>query len=200
MDLEDSELFGSLMNSLGGGDPYSKEMDEYGNVKDLFKNTFNPYMNAGKTLQPELINQFSHMMNNPGMMLQKLGENYKQSPGYSFSLNQGLDAANRASASHGMNGTPANQLQLQQIGQHLASQDYNDYLNHALGIFNSGTGGLMNMENQGFHGAEDYATGMGQYYNTMAQLKAAQAQQEAQKKAADGGLFGGIGYDIGSLL
>lgn len=187
---------GGMFGGLFGGNPYKKEMETMGNIPNIFKDAFSPYMAEGKNDLGTLHNQFMSMMNDPGQLLARIGAGYKQSPGYQFQVNQGLAAANRAMAPTGMGGTAANQVQLQQLGQHLADQDYGNYMNRALGMFQGGLGGLGNLENQGFQAAGDYAGGMGNYYRMMADLS---GQQQQNKNSWLSGLGSLGGAALGAL-
>lgn len=203
MDWEALELGSGLGGALGGmfgGNPYKKEMEQMGNIPDVFKNALGPYMSEGKNLLGPLTNQFNQMMNDPGSILSRIGAGYKQSPGYQFQVNQGLAAANRALAPTGMGGTAANQVQLQQLGQHLADQDYGNYMNRALGMFQGGLGGLGGLERQGYGAAEDYAGGMGNYYRMMAELAGQQQQNKNSQLSGLGSLFGGAAGALASLF
>jgi len=61
---------------------------------------------------------------------------YKQSPGYDWLRQQGIDAANRRAAATGMSGTGANQKDIIQYSQGLALQDYQGYLGRLEALMN----------------------------------------------------------------
>lgn len=199
MDFEGAELgsgLGSMFSSLFGGDPYKKEMNQLSNLPGLFQNSYGPYMDMGKNLSPSLQQQFMSMMQNPGNILQNLGHGYQQSPGYQFQLNQGIDSANRAGAANGTYGTTGNQVNLMHLGQNMANQDYNQYMQNALSMYNGGLTGLGHLEDQGYNATENYTGDMGNYYKMMAQLS---GQQQQNKNGFWSGLGSAVGAGVGLL-
>lgn len=183
---------GSMFGSMFGSNPYKSAMGQLSNVPGMFQNSFGPYMSEGKNLLPLLSQQFMGLMNNPSAVLQRLGQGYQQSPGYQFQLNQGIDAANRGAAANGMYGTPANQVSLEKLGQNLANQDFNQYLGNSMNLYGRGLSGLGGLENQGYDAASTYAGGMGNYFNTLAQLSGESAQYNNQQDSGLGSLLGGV--------
>ena len=95
---------------------------------------FKPYIDQGNAVNPILKNQYNSMTANPGNFLTTLSQGYKESPGYQFKLHQALSAANNAAAAGGMLGSAAHQFENEQIGEGLASQDYEGWLNHILSL------------------------------------------------------------------
>jgi len=72
-------------------------------------------------------------------------DNYKNSAGYQFQLQQGMDAINGNAAAKGMLSSGATAKALAGYGQNLASTYYNNYLDRLLGVGNQGlqAGGLV---------------------------------------------------------
>lgn len=183
---------GGLIGGFFNKDPYKKEEAEIGNIPGLLSSSYSPYMSEGKQDLGTLHNQFMSMLQNPDQVLNRLGSGYTQSPGYNFQLNQGLDAANRANAAGGSLGSVGNQVQLQKLGQNEANQDYGQYMNRAMGMYQGGLGGLGHLEDQGYNATNQYTSGMGNYYDTMAQLAGARAQRQNQRETSMGAGIGGL--------
>lgn len=121
------------------------------------------YNNMGQKAGNSLYPQLNNMVNNPSGVMNNIGSTFQQSPGYQWQVNQSLGAANRAAAAGGMAGSMAEQQNIADTTGQLANQDYYNYLNHGLGVYNQGIQGLQNMYGTGVGTAEDQ-------YNTGAQV------------------------------
>lgn len=159
------------------------------------------YMNNGVQAGQMLMPQYNSLVNNPALMMNKIGSTFQQSPGYNWQVNQALGAANRAAAAGGMAGSPAEQQQIAGVTNQLANQDYYNYLNHALNLFGTGLSGLSNMYGQGMGVGENiYNTGYGaagdEASALMSQANLAYAGQQNQNQSMMGGmgsLLSGLG-------
>lgn len=144
-------VFGDIGNFLWGGNDAANQAGSYYNqIPDILKQYLKPYVDRGNSVFPQLQGQYDQLLNHPGDLLNKLGQGYQQSPGYQFQLNQALSAGNRASAAKGMLGSPMQQQQAQQTASQFANQDFNNYLSHALGLYDQGLMGKQNIYNMGF--------------------------------------------------
>jgi hypothetical protein len=159
----------SIMNMFGGGkDPYKAGKKYYDQIPGTIKPYFDPYINAGRDamgkLQGEygsliggrgdLQGQYNNLMNDPNGFLNKIGGGYQKSPGFDWQMNQGMNAANNAAASGGMAGSPQHQQQAATMATGLANQDYYNYLNHALGMYNTGLQGNAGLYGTGLQGLQ----------------------------------------------
>lgn len=156
-----------------------------------------PYVGAGNRAIPRLENQYKGLLTNPGQRLNEIGGGYQQSPGFKFALNQALTAAGNRAASGGMAGSPQHQYQNMEIATGLGNQDYNNWIQNALGLYHEGLGGEQNMFNTGA------ATSMG-VGQDLASVLAHQAQlaYEGQnsENQHEGGTWGSIAGGIGAAL
>ncbi|HEY2567194.1 MAG TPA: hypothetical protein VGH95_05785 [Candidatus Aquirickettsiella sp.] len=144
-------VFGDIGNFLwGGNDGANQAGSYYQQIPDILKQYLKPYADRGNAVYPQLQGQYDQLLNNPGDLLNKLGQGYHESPGYQFQLNQALNAGNRAAAAKGMLGSPMQQQQTQQTASQFANQDFNNYLSHALGLYGQGLTGKQNIYNMGF--------------------------------------------------
>ena len=141
---------GGLVGKLFGGNNAGDAANQYySQIPDILKQYLGPYADRGNAIYPQLQGHYDQLLNDPGALLNKLGQGYQQSPGYQFQLNQSLNAGNRASAAKGMLGSPMQQQQAQQTAGQLANQDFNQYLSGALGLYGKGLSGEQGIYNTG---------------------------------------------------
>lgn len=209
--------FGGAAAGIGAGiagmfqkNPADSAMQYYNQIPGMMGNIYQPYMNnantafgnlnqymnngvnAGHTLSQQL----NMMATNPSAVMNQMGSSFHQSPGYQWNVNQALSAANRAAAAGGMAGSPAEQYSLAQNVTGMANQDYYNYLNHSMNMFQNGLSGLQSMYNTGANvGNNIYETGAqmaNEYGENMAQAmmnqgNLAYAGQINQNQAQQGG-------------
>lgn len=65
-------------------------------------------------------------------------QNFRQDPGYQFALNEGLNAATASQAAHGIFNSGGTLKALQERGQGLADQGYNNYLGRLQQLMTTG--------------------------------------------------------------
>ncbi len=141
---------GGLLGGLFGGNNAGDAASQYYNqIPDVLKQYLKPYADRGNAIYPQLQGQYDQLLHDPSGLLNHLGQGYQQSPGYQFQVNQAENAANRASASKGMLGSPMQQQQIAGTVNQLANQDFNQYLSHALGLYGQGLSGEQNIYNTG---------------------------------------------------
>ena len=161
---------GSLIGQLNWKNPVNSAMPYYNQIPDILKQYLSPYTNAGQGMIPILQGQYSQLTGNPGQMLNSIGQNFQQSPGYQFQVQQALKAANQASAAGGLAGSPQEQQQIAGVVNNLANQDYYNWLNGALGLYGQGLQGEQNMFGIGANAANNLASGLGQAEASMGNL------------------------------
>ena len=150
----------------GGADQYMSQ------IPDILKKYFAPY---------------EGLVQDPTQKLSQIGAGYKQSPGYQFALNQALKGVGQASAAGGMAGSPQQQQQAAATAQGLASQDYGQYMQRALGLYGTGLAGQRGL-------GEDLASSL------MSRAQLAQLQQEEaarQQEQSKSNIWGALGSAAG---
>lgn len=198
-----SELFS------GGKDP-SKEANKYlQQVPGAVSPYYTPYIQQGQNANNILQGQYGQLINDPNALFAKFGQGYQQSPGYQFKLNQALQSGTNAAAAGGMAGSPAHQQQNMQLANDIASQDYNDYINHILGLYGLGLQGEQGLGEQGFKASLGYGDILGTNLANQANLAyEGRAAQNANKSnlwnniISTGATIGGtvLGGPIGGAL
>jgi len=216
-----SALGGGLIPGMFGGSGWKNPADsasEYMNqIPGELDTYLSPYINAGQQALPGLQDQYGQLMKDPGARMNQIGQSYHQSPGFQFAMQQALQGAGHAAAAGGMAGSPQHEQQNMTLATNLANQDYNQYLQNALGMYGTGLQGQQGLYDTGAKAGMS----MGE---DMASVLAAQAQNEYQRQAAEnqhnsgflgnllglggaaiGGIFGGptgamAGYGIGNRV
>lgn len=155
---------------------------------------YQPYMDAGSSVLPGLESQYGQLMQDPSQRLGEIGAGYTQSPGYQQALQQALGAGLSGSAAGGMLGTPASQQTQGDIAGQLSSQDYQNYMNNALGLYQSGLQGGMGLGQMGQQASTQYGNILGS--NLVQQGGYAAAGTAGLDKllgSAAGNIFGALG-------
>lgn len=186
-----------LSGLFGGKNPANAAMPYLNQIPGQTSPYMQPYFEAGKNSLPHLQEQYGGLTNDPGSMMNKFGESYKQSPGLNFAIQQAMQGGNHAAAAGGMAGSPEHEQQNMQMANDMASQDYNNWMKNALGMYGQGLEGEQKMAGMGQQSGQDLASMIA---NTLQQKAgygyAGQAAQNQQKS----GLFGNIASAAGTAL
>jgi hypothetical protein len=151
---------------------------------------YQPYMEAGKGALSDLQNQNKGLLS--GETQNQLGANYKESPGYQFKLKQAMQAQGNAAARGGYLGTPMDQQNAAEIGNGLASDDYDKYMQNQMGLYGLGYGGEQGLNTQGFEAnkgmADTWGNALSQQgaYGFMGQQGQNQAKQSGMSNLLSG--------------
>ena len=188
-------LFGGNKNPYEAGNPY------YEQILNQLPGYFEPWMGAGRAALPTLQQQYGQLLNDPSALYNKFGQGYKTSPGYQWRQEQGQGAALNAAAAGGMAGTPQHQQQAAEISEHIADQDFNNYLQSILGMYGMGLQGMGGLSQQGLFGS----MGLGQDIASVLarQAEAAIRGRETEQKSGQmdwGNILGGIASIAGMFL
>lgn len=186
-----SELF------HGGKNPANAAMPFYNQIPGQVKGYYDPYINAGQNALPGLQNQYNDLLNNPGGKLNDIGQNYQQSPGFKFAMEQALQGAGHAAAAGGMAGSPQHSQQAMQLANNIANQDYYNWLGQATGMYNQGLSGQQNMSNQGLAAGGSMADQIAQMLAQQGNLAYQGQQQQNQNKSDLWGNLGALGGAVG---
>lgn len=196
----------SSLGTLGAGlgnlfsdwqNPADSAMGYYNQIPGQLNQYLSPYINAGQQMLPGLQSQYGMLMNDPSARLNQIGAGYQQSPGLQFSINQGLQGAGHAAAAGGMAGSPQHEQNNMSVATGLANQDYNQYMQNALGLYNTGLSGAQGIYNTGATAGNNMAEDMSQAL--MSQGNMAYAGQNAANQHS-GGTWGSILGGLGSMF
>ena len=184
------QALGAIGSYMNWRNPADVGMGYLGQIPETIKPYLEPYMQAGQWALPRMEQQYGQLMQDPGAVMSRIGAGYQQSPGYQFNVDQATKAAHRAAAAGGMLGSPQEQQQLAGTVSGLANQDYYNYLNKAMGLYQSGLGGAAGLGQMGQRAGSEMATDLAQAL--MSQASMGYAGQQAANQAS-GGLWGALG-------
>lgn len=183
-----------------GPNPADKANQYLGKIPDAVGQYYNPYIQQGNNAYNGLNNQYGQMMNDPGGFVNKVGQGYQQSPGFQFALQQALQGANHASAAGGMAGSPQAMQQNMGIATGMANQDYNQWLQNALGQHQQGLEGEQSFYNTGAQAGMGMGDAVGNSLSQQAQYGyAGQAAQNAANAQMWNNFMKGAGGVAGGM-
>lgn len=185
-----------LFNMFGAQDPSAAANPYLSGIEGGMNKYLSPYMDAGKSAMGTLMGQYGGLVNDPGAMMNKIGAGFQQSPGFQFQTQQAGDAANRASAAGGMLGSPMQQQNIASTVNGLAQQDYGNYMNRGMSMYNQGLSGLSHVGDMGLQGAGMMSQGLLQQLLAQAQNAYAGAANSNQSM---GGGIGSLASGIAGL-
>lgn len=188
---------GGLLGSLFTSNPADAANPYLNQLPSAVGHYMEPYSQAGSAMLNPLQQQYGQLTSNPGGMMNQIGSNFHQSPGFQFALNQALTGANRAAAAGGLAGSPSNQLQNMQTATQMGNQDYYNWLGNALGMYGQGLHGMQGMAGLGMQGATNMSNVIA---NQLAQQAAMAYQQQAQQNQGIMSGFGALGSLVGGFL
>lgn len=172
---------GGLAGLFGGNDdPTEKSRKILEQIPEKLRPYFQKYFETGQNQLPQLSDLYGGLLKDPGGTLNRIGAGYKQSPGFKWTLDQGEQAINNASAAGGMAGTNAHGQNAGQLAENLANQDYQDYLSKALGLFGTGASGSMDLAKMGQTAGSEYGLSLGANQQSLANLDYEQGAQGNQ--------------------
>lgn len=194
--------------------PDDQASQDLSQIPSQIQPVYQPYMTAGNQSLTALSNQiasllgggqqlqgaYGSMISNPGGYVNSIGQNYQQSPGYQYQVDQGEQAVGNAAASGGYVGSPQEQQYMANTTEGIANQDFNNYLDHTMKIlqmginggqsmYNTGFGGLQDVSHLGYSAANEYAQAIAQSLMQQANLSFASTVNQNQHNM---GMLGGL--------
>jgi hypothetical protein len=191
----------AAMGAIGGGvaglvnDPNKAAMGYAEQLPGTVTPYYQPYIDTGLNAMGTLEEQFMQLINNPQAIQQMLASGFETSPGYEFSMQQGMNASNNAASAGGMLGSPAHTYNSQQTAQGIADQDFENYMNQMMGLYGTGISGMQGLNQIGYQASNSLASLLGQNLMNMAGLAGQSAQgQNSAIGSVVGGVTGALGF------
>lgn len=190
---------GFLSKLFGGGNknPADAAMPYLNQISGQANQYLDPYIQSGKGAIPGLQEQYSQLLSDPGALLNRLGGVYQQAPGLQFAIQQALQGAGHAAGAGGMAGSPQHEQQNMGLASNLASQDYNNWIGNALGLYGAGLQGQQGLYSGGLQAGNSMADMIAQQLAQQANM-AFRGQQE--KNSQNNSFLGGLGKLGGAAL
>lgn len=131
-----SGMQNALLQAIASGQAQGALNTNYGNAKGEYAtNYYDPYSQAGTGA----LGMYQNALGLNGAQGNQTAQNaFKVGPSYQFAMDQGIQALDRSAAGRGMYGSGNNAIALQQYGQGLANQEYNNWLSGLSGLSNTG--------------------------------------------------------------
>lgn len=180
---------GGIFDYMNYQNPANSAMPYMNQIGPMMQGYMSPYINAGMGELPNLQKQYGQLTNNPGQVINQMGQGFQQSPGYQFQTNQAMGAANRAASAGGMLGSPMAQQNMAGTVNGMANQDYYNWMNHAMGAYGMGLQGEQGLYNTGYQASDSLSQSLAQALMGQANLGYAGAQNQNQNQ---GGAIGAI--------
>jgi hypothetical protein len=190
----------SWFDSLFGGknsNPANAAMPYLNQIPGLTNQFSLPFFQAGAGSLPGLQEQYGKLINDPSKRLNEIGAGYKESPGLNFAIQKALNSTNAQQNAQGMGGSPQNREYDTELATNYANQDYNNYLQQALGLYGGGLQGEAGLANMGQQSGQHMADTIAQLLSQQGNL-AFRGQQENNSQRNS--LFGGLGQLAGAGL
>lgn len=180
----------------GGKNPADAAMPYLNQIPGQTQQYQQPWFQAGKDAIPGLQDQYKQLLSDPGGKMNQIGQSFQQSPGFKFAMDQALQGGNHAAAAGGMAGSPQHEQQNMQLATNLGNQEYNNWMQNALGMYGQGLQGQQGMSQQGQQAGQSMADMIAQ---TLAQQGNLAFQGQSQKNQNKNDMWGNIFKGAGSL-
>lgn len=183
-----------LSNLFGGRNPADAAMPYLNQIPGVGHDAYDPYITAGRQAGQNTQGQYEGLMNDPTGFINKLMESYKPSEGYQFQKGELTKELGNTSAAGGFAGTEYDQMQQGKGIQGLLSQDMQQFLSNALGVYGTGLQGEQGIADKGFQASGSLADILGGSLNQQGGLAfQGQSQQNANKTAMISSLIKALG-------
>lgn len=133
---------GSLSRSLFGGSKQSSQSTSQNQAYPFVQQAFNPFIDTGTQANSQMAN----LLGLNGGPAQTQGfDNWRNSTGYNFGLNQGMSAITGSAAAKGLLNSGSTARALSQFGQDYGATKFGDYMSQLQGLINPAmqAGGLI---------------------------------------------------------
>jgi len=154
-----------------------------------------PYFNAGTDALNKSKSQYDMLSQDPGKRLNQIGEDFHESPGFKFALQQALQATGNSSAAGGMAGSPEYQQNAMNTAQGLANQDYYNWMGHATDLYKTGVNGENDIAHMGQNAGSSMADQIAQVLSDKSQLQYENnVNKNKNRQSSWGNIIGGAAH------
>lgn len=192
-----------LSNLFGGGgrsrtNPANAAMPYLNQIPSVGHDYFDPFVKQGQEADARLNNEFINLYKDPTGFINKIMESYKPSEAYQFNRDELQKVLGSTAAAGGYRGTDFDQQQQAKYISGLLSQDEQQFLQNALGAYNTGLEGEKGFSNRGFTASGNLADIIGGSLNQRGGLAfQGQSQINANKAGLISALLKALGVGTG---
>ncbi len=184
------DIFGGIFGPKNQGRKIADAANQYyDQIPGELGKYYDPYINEGRGAYDEMSKRYQGLMDDPSKVLGDIGSKYQESPGYKWALQQALQAGGNAAAAGGMAGTPMHQQESMETAQGMASKDFENYLNHALGLYGAGLSGGQGIASdkygKGYSASQSKADAMASLRAQQAQMAGGAAGMDSRQKSSN---------------
>ncbi len=191
-------LFGLFGNKKKSAAPMNAANPYLNQIPGQTLPFYQPYMNAGSNALNKLTGEYGGLIDNPNATYDKIASGYKESPGYKARLEEAMRAITNSQAAGGMAGSGQHQQLSAEKALDLHGEDFENFMNHVLGLYGTGLSGEQGIENQGFGANTDYANMLANITGQKANMAYAGKNQENENNANSWkNIFSGLGTAAG---
>lgn len=201
----------SILSSFfkGGKNPADAAMPYLNQIPGVGHDYYDSYINQGRGASERVGGEYDKLLSDPTGFIQKLMDSYQTSGQYGYERDKLTNELGNTAAAGGFAGNPYHQQQQGEMVQGLLSKDMQQYLQNALGVYNTGLQGEQGLADTGYDASGKLTDLLGGTLNTQAGLAfQGQSQKNANQSAlfkslmgalSGGGGLGGIGSGIGKV-
>ena len=189
----------SILSKLfGGSNAGDAAMPYLNQIPGVGHDAYDPYITEGRTAGQNVQGQYEGLMNDPTGFINKLMQAYQPSEGYQFQKGELSKAMGNTAASGGFAGTSFDQGQQAKGIQGLLSQDMQQFLSNALGVYGTGLQGEQGISDRGYDATGKLTDILGGNLNQQGGLAfQGQQQKNANRSAAINALIKSLGVAAG---
>jgi len=160
---------------------------------------YDPYVQGGQEAGGVLKGEYGKMLN-PNDFIAKIMRGYQMSPGASYQKDMLTKGIGSTAAAGGYAGTPEHQQQWGDMAEKLSSQDMQQYLQNALGVYGAGVKGEEGFYNKGYDASGSLSDMLGGALGSKAGLSfQGSSQKNASRDALLNALMKALGQGAGAM-
>ncbi len=171
------------INWFKNEDP-SKSANRYlDQIPGIGKQYYNPFIEGGQEANGILKDQYGKLMN-PSSFIDDIMKHYNLSEGAQYQQDKLSKGIGATAAAGGFAGTPEHQREYGEMSHKIMSEDMQQYLQNALGVYGKGLSGQENFYNKGYDASSALADLLGGSLGSQAGLAFQGTQQRNMNNQA----------------
>jgi len=144
------------VNILSRENPKEEANRYLDQIPGVGRQYYNPFIEGGNKARGVLEGEYSKLLN-PNSFIDELMKNYSLSKGAQYQRDELTKGLNATAAAGGFSGTPYHQTSYGNMADKIISQDMQQYLQNALGVYGKGLSGEEDFFNKGYGASSSLA-------------------------------------------